>query len=679
VAWLLPTLSAVALLACNQNKLDQDGDGFTELTGDCDDLDANVHPEAPEVCYNGIDDNCNGVEDEEGATSGRVWYQDYDGDGYGKEELTVLACDQPEGYAAEKWDCQEDNAAIHPGAVEVCDSVDNNCNGRIDEVASTDAPTWYPDRDGDGYGDDAGEVRACEAPPGHIAEGGDCGDLDPLQSPDATEDCRTEADDDCDGSANGEDAYGCQQYYGDSDGDGFAGTAACLCAPTAEYSATESEDCDDTRADVYPGAPVSSRFAVEDCTADSTVDLTTADHTLQLGARTDQKTGLLLDATGDGIDDLLVGDWDGSKGATLLEGPVSAHSDLSGGIATLPIDPGYYGQLWQRVLPDQDGDGLEDVLQVRLGDGETTPAVYAFSSADRGELSLDDALWSVELPWPLMQLQVLPASGSAPAELLFAETGSPNFALVQLPGGGAEPVFVGEVEDPLFSGFQVVPTLRADFTGDGINELVVQQVVRGFVDELHTWDGGPGVYGPNAAVAILEPYAEDDPLDLLPLHVVYGPSNLGYYGSIVARDMDGDGYPDLIASEYGSLLEADSGAIYGFTADSMLHRSRPYSVLPEADAIYSGAAGDGIHLLQETADLDGDGDAAILARGMGETTWLIDQLPMGHHPLREMARPMAAHMYLLATGDGNGDGIDDLMLTQSDSEDMLRFYWGETQ
>ena len=80
VAWLLPTISAAALFACNKPKLDQDGDGFTELTGDCDDLDANVHPEAQEVCYNGIDDNCNGVEDEEGATSGRVWYVDLDGD-----------------------------------------------------------------------------------------------------------------------------------------------------------------------------------------------------------------------------------------------------------------------------------------------------------------------------------------------------------------------------------------------------------------------------------------------------------------------------------------------------------------------------------------------------------------------------------------------------------------------
>ena len=99
-----------ALFACNKPKLTH-GDGFTGFTGDCDDLDANVHPDA-EVCENGIDDNCNGIEDEEGATSGRVCV-DLDGDGYGSDEYTQMACNQPDGFAAEKWDCQEDNAEIN--------------------------------------------------------------------------------------------------------------------------------------------------------------------------------------------------------------------------------------------------------------------------------------------------------------------------------------------------------------------------------------------------------------------------------------------------------------------------------------------------------------------------------------------------------------------------------------
>ena len=85
----LVALSLAPLAGCNPYDLDSDGDGFTELTNDCDDSNPNVHPDAVEVCYNGIDDNCNGEEDEEGATSGRIWYADLDGDGYGDEGITL--------------------------------------------------------------------------------------------------------------------------------------------------------------------------------------------------------------------------------------------------------------------------------------------------------------------------------------------------------------------------------------------------------------------------------------------------------------------------------------------------------------------------------------------------------------------------------------------------------------
>ena len=82
-----------------------------------------------------------------------------------------------DGVSAEE-DCDDNNPEIYPDGVEVCDSIDNNCDGSIDEGALL---TFYDDGDGDGYGLD--EVQACEAPLGSVPLGGDCDDADPSLSP----------------------------------------------------------------------------------------------------------------------------------------------------------------------------------------------------------------------------------------------------------------------------------------------------------------------------------------------------------------------------------------------------------------------------------------------------------------------------------------------------------------
>jgi hypothetical protein len=96
-------------------------------------------------------------------------------------------------------DCDDDEPAAFPGGEEICDEIDNDCDGSIDELAS-DVVDWYPDIDGDGWGDDAGRVSACFDPGEYIARGGDCDDLDPDAAPDLAEVCDDEVDNDCDGT-----------------------------------------------------------------------------------------------------------------------------------------------------------------------------------------------------------------------------------------------------------------------------------------------------------------------------------------------------------------------------------------------------------------------------------------------------------------------------------------------
>jgi hypothetical protein len=127
--------------------------GLVANADDCDDGDAAVNPTAPEVC-NGIDDDCDAVLDEEGDT----YYLDWDDDGFGDSAVTISACAETTvndngvlvSYVATPGDCDDLDDAVNPDAVEVCNSIDDDCDMQVDE---TGGPTlWYPDDDNDGYG-----------------------------------------------------------------------------------------------------------------------------------------------------------------------------------------------------------------------------------------------------------------------------------------------------------------------------------------------------------------------------------------------------------------------------------------------------------------------------------------------------------------------------------------------
>ena len=117
------------LLGCADGAL---ADGYAAKDGDCDENDGDVHPGATEVC-NGKDDDCNGQIDEN-APAVMMW-PDADGDGYYKFQTGTsrLGCGKVSGYASLGGDCDDADPAIHPGATEVCNGKDDNCNGSVDE------------------------------------------------------------------------------------------------------------------------------------------------------------------------------------------------------------------------------------------------------------------------------------------------------------------------------------------------------------------------------------------------------------------------------------------------------------------------------------------------------------------------------------------------------------------
>lgn len=184
---------------------------------------AEINPSMPEQCNDGLDNNCADGPDDP-LTCGIC--VDTDSDGYGTEG--VLACTYQE------VDCDDTRSAVHPGAVEICaDALDNNCNGETDEAGCT---VVCVDEDGDGYG--VSGFSACNE------TWQDCNDQDEFVNPGMTEVCADLLDNNCSGTA---DEPMCVGICVDADADGFGSSGLLSCA-------SQQLDCNDARANVYPGA-----------------------------------------------------------------------------------------------------------------------------------------------------------------------------------------------------------------------------------------------------------------------------------------------------------------------------------------------------------------------------------------------------------------------------------------
>ena len=114
---------------------DDDGDGWADVY-DCDDDNPAVHPGAGEIC-DGVDNDCNGLTDDGDGNvlAETVFYADVDGDGHAGSTFSKRACDKPEGYYPTNDDCDDVDASTYPDALELCDGVDNDCDGVVDDDA----------------------------------------------------------------------------------------------------------------------------------------------------------------------------------------------------------------------------------------------------------------------------------------------------------------------------------------------------------------------------------------------------------------------------------------------------------------------------------------------------------------------------------------------------------------
>ena len=195
----------------------------------------------------------------EGLGCERTFFADMDGDGYGDVASPITACLAPDGYDVRGDDCNDDDGTIHPSADELCNDVDDDCDGLTDSVDPTlvEGSVYYADVDVDGFGDASSGWHACEAPTDRVLDATDCDDTTALRHPLADEVC-DHLDNDCDNLVDLDDdsIVDSQPYYADADGDGFGVDEPFVveCFAPASYYAAFPGDCDDRDRDVHPDA-----------------------------------------------------------------------------------------------------------------------------------------------------------------------------------------------------------------------------------------------------------------------------------------------------------------------------------------------------------------------------------------------------------------------------------------
>ncbi len=666
----LVSLGALLLLtACDSAQdtgLDFDGDGYGAHE-DCDDYDGAVYPDAEELC-DGKDNDCDGFTDED--VQG-FYFRDQDGDGYGTNTEGVMqGCEAPTGYVLNDEDCDDYDGAVNPAATEICDGVDNDCDGYAD-VGTTG--TWYADEDGDGYGDDETELEDCEGPEGWVEQGGDCDDGDAAVNPGAEEVCDGD-DDNCDGRA---DVGEVGTWYSDHDGDGYGyaseqeetcdpdegwvqddsdcnpndGTVFPGAAETcnqvdddcddlvdedfdadqdgwyAEACDGEELDCDDGDATVHPNAEEICDDGVDQdcderdtsCAFEDEYDLANAQ--AKHWASPSYDAGRLVDVgdiNADGRQDAVVATLYANGyngGAYLIEGPLSGHSSMADAGHEIIGSTITYGAGRSVGTGDANGDGYEDIVVGAPWSANNAAWVVFGPITDDYDLASADAVLTG-------QASTYCAHGTDLADVNDDGVADAVIGAYYTNDGGQASGTVYVQYGPLSGNYTLTSdadatmagqsardytgrAIRAgsDFDGDGVGDMLIPATYSSY---------GGGSSG--AAYVVFGPVSGSSSLADADVFMV-GESAGDYAGYALAMgDVNGDGLGDVAVGSYGNAGGSSAGAahvVFGPGSGTMS--------LGNADLIVRGSMGSLAGTGVAIGDMDGDQYMELLVGAPGSS------------------------------------------------------------
>ena len=701
LSWLLGSWGLLAACTGEGGGGLTDGDGDGYIATDCDDSSAATYPGAVEVC-DGADNDCDGVVDED-VLGARVLYADADGDGYGDPAAAQQFCEVPaegSGWVTNFDDCDDTSPDNAPSRAEVCDGIDNDCDGLVDDAdESLQQGDWTFDGDGDGYGGDLLPSR-CSYIEGYVLEGGDCDDEDATLSPGTAEVCDG-IDNDCDDliDADDLDAVDASTWYPDADGDGYGAQDAGVFSCTALAGAIlTGGDCNDADPAVSSGAlEVAGDGIDNDCNAVvDELSVRTGWATRGGDAAGDQAgfaVAGLGDTNGDGWRDVVVGAPGADVGgkdagvAYVLSGAalVADAGDLDGGLWT-----GALAQLvgeasgdaagWSVAGGDLNGDGYGDVL-VGAPNNDGDGGVFLLYGPLSGRISLrgadatlggaaagDQAGWS---------LDVRDTDGDGRDDLLVGAPGrdSEDGLAYLILGPSARTATLSAIDAATLIddaegllGWSVA--LAGDMDGDGDGDVLVAAPHTRSGD----WRAGK-VFGFYGALAGSQDVARDADFS------IEGESGFDRLGAAVVGpgDLDGDGYDDVLVGA----PEADDGHINGGVV-CVLYGSRVRTLarlqVDDCDAVLVGTTEEG-RLGERLAaagnpNRDTRADALLGAPGypagtaaVGAVYLLPGAIYYGVEDIADVAAPMLgstdgglAGWGMAGVGDIDQDNRDDLLL-----------------